>query len=438
MKSSLTPLLSIVGVLTSSAAVTEEWLRSCHVWPSNGGQPAEHRNYACDRAAQNAILNQRQTLADAAPEEDMTPDTVYLHLPEEKTFACPMDAEIDNNIINTNSVNVNGGSLGHHTKWILYNEATTPIILTQVNALGLEVSAIDHSTYPAHSNTAVYPHGPIVLPGKMAAIEGRQGHTFIAREYKEMAPLDAMHHADQASFNSFKSVLPRTLSYLPQETRFETSKKVAHVLGQPGRVLMKHRMGNIFVKNQSGASCPAVTEDEAETSQRNDSARDTDPDCNVLRKSLINKVGCPVDVYWSPQNKVEGFSCEVFSNHLGPLESYLTRDTRDLDASYSPLKFENSYNGHSFTARMAHDQSLVARIDLSHDTVRDCPELKRTSARVKLPVDVSLVMNATEPVKVYNEWSVVGMSNATDPVMIPKIVYESKNRGIMAPTTLAS
>ena len=84
---------------------------------------------------------------------------------------------------------------------------------------------------------------------------------------------------------------------------------------------------------------------------------------------------------------------------------------------------------------MAHNQFLVSRIDLSHATVRDCPEPKQNSAGFKLPVDVSLVMNATVPVKVYNEWSVVGMSNATDPVVIPKIVHESKNRGIMTHNT---
>jgi hypothetical protein len=151
------------------------------------------------------------------------------------------------------------GATGHPTRWILYNEATTPILLTVKNALGLEVSAMDHSTYPAHANTGVYPDGPVVLPGQMAVVDGRQGQMFLAREYKEVAPMNAM--ADDAhrhSWNSFKSVLPPTLSFLPQQTRYETNKGVLHVLGVPGQVLMKHRMGNIYVKNQFDAICPEV------------------------------------------------------------------------------------------------------------------------------------------------------------------------------------
>jgi hypothetical protein len=69
--------------------------------------------------------------------------------------------------------------------------------------------------------------------------------------------------------------------------------------------------------------------------------------------------------------------CEKFQKHLGPLEPYLAMDTttRNIDDGWrSPLTFVNTYNRHSFVARMSHDQSLVARISLDHDVVYDCPE----------------------------------------------------------------
>lgn len=120
---------------------------------------------------------------------------------------------------------------------------------------------------------------------------------------------------------------------------------------------------------------------------------DRDPDCNVLRKAFINKVGCPVDIYFAPANRVEGYNCEVFTKHLGPLDKFLSSDTktRNIDGHNSPLKFENTYNGHSFVARMAHDQSLVAKIELDHDIVRDCPEPKRSVAGVEVQVDERLL-----------------------------------------------
>ena len=185
----------------------------------------------------------------------------------EAVYETTSSKNVNNNVFNNNVSGIDGqksdgyvGATGHPTRWILHNRASNPIILTHINALGLEVSAMDFSTYPAHSNTAVYPRGPIVLPNTLAVVEGLQGQMFIVREYNEVQPMDAMMNEEEHkhSWKSFKSVLPPTLSFsfLPHQSRYETSKGVVHVLGKPGKVLMKHRMGNIFVKNQFGAVCP--------------------------------------------------------------------------------------------------------------------------------------------------------------------------------------
>ena len=128
----------------------------------------------------------------------------------------------------------------------------------------------------------------------------------------------------------------------------------------------------------------------------NRNEKDMNPDCNVMRKAFINKVGCPIDIYFAPQNKIEGYNCEQFTEHLGPLEPFMVSDikTRDVDGRNSPMKMTNTYNGHSFVARMSHDQTLVARIELESDTVRDCPELKRTSAGAEVHVDEKLLQGA--------------------------------------------
>jgi hypothetical protein len=130
--------------------------------------------------------------------------------------------------------------------------------------------------------------------------------------------------------------------------------------------------------------------------------KDFDPSCNVMDKAFINKVGCPIDIYFSPR-ALEGYDeemeiggprtsspgsprqCEIFTRHLGPLGPFLQRKAywddptvRALDDGWlSPLIFQNTYNRHSFVARMSHDKSLVARIDLDHDEVVDCPEPRK-------------------------------------------------------------
>jgi len=123
--------------------------------------------------------------------------------------------------------------------------------------------------------------------------------------------------------------------------------------------------------------------------------RDSSPLCNVLRKGFINKVGCPIDIYFAPTN-MEGdpsMDCERFTSHLGPIDDFLTAKNQNLDVHNSPLKFENTYNGHSFVARMSHDQSFVARIEIDHDIVRDCPEPSRRSSSVEVRADESIMMN---------------------------------------------
>eukprot|EP00585_Thalassiosira_rotula_P003467 CAMPEP_0196143476 /NCGR_PEP_ID=MMETSP0910-20130528/13459_1 /TAXON_ID=49265 /ORGANISM="Thalassiosira rotula, Strain GSO102" /LENGTH=542 /DNA_ID=CAMNT_0041404941 /DNA_START=1 /DNA_END=1629 /DNA_ORIENTATION=- len=416
----------------------EEYLANCYTWPATGAPP-EHLDDACDRSLQNAAWAAEDAHAKAVPVENRIPHTVYLNLPEEKTWICPLDTveesmmsdDVNNSIDpkeggvegskSNNYAHVGTGAMmGHPTKWIVHNEATSPIVLTHVNPLGLEVSAMDFRTNPAHANTAIYPHGPIVVPGQIAVVNGLQGQMFIAREYKEVLPMHAMNSYDENdgvghSWKSFMSVLPSTLSFLPDQSRYMTNKGVEHVLGRPGRVLMKHRMGNIYVKNQFGAMCPELMGGESDSADdgRRGSPKDMNPSCNILRKAFINKVGCPVDIYFAPQNKKEGFNCEKFTNHLGPLDSFLSSNhqTRDIEGHDSPLKFSNTYNGHSFVARMSHDQSLVARIELHHDVIKDCPEPTRTGVGVEVRVDErmlqgvlvdAMLVNATKSVYVIN------------------------------------
>jgi len=137
-----------------------------------------------------------------------------------------------------------------------------------------------------------------------------------------------------------------------------------------------------------------------------------------MRKSFINKVGCPVDIYFAPENKQmeagEDYNCETFIKHLGDLDTFLAMDptTRDVDGPLSPLKFENTYNGHNFVVRMSHDNSLVARIELDHDVVSDCPEPKRNGASMtveanerllsSLPVNNNMMLEVNATNSVYN------------------------------------
>ena len=157
-----------------------------------------------------------------------------------------------------------------------------------------------------------------------------------------------------------------------------------------------------------------------------------DHGCNVLTKAFINKVGCPIDIYFTTQDINRGdevehnegvhsdHNCEIFTQHLGSLEPFLALDPtmRDLDDNWmSPFGLQATYNGHSFVARMSHDQSLVARIDLDHDVVTDCPGPKRFIALA----DASESTFQGEPIEV----PVVAFINATNYVRNPDVIIQS-------------
>jgi hypothetical protein len=110
------------------------------------------------------------------------------------------------------------------------------------------------------------------------------------------------------------------------------------------------------------------------------------PGCNSLNKGFINKVGCPIDLYFSPpkSNPSSSFNCEVFADHIGAIDSFIKSGETDLDAFGTPVVHHGTFNTHSFVARMSHDQSLVARFEIDHDIVYDCPEPRRSAESIEV------------------------------------------------------
>ncbi|KAL3811783.1 hypothetical protein ACHAXA_005174 [Cyclostephanos tholiformis] len=399
--------------------------------------PPEHRDSACDRAAQNARRIAEHERNENLGKGELIPDVVYLALPEERTWICPPDD--DGGVTVTRSHERD--RLGAPSRWVVYNRSSGPVMILRANEDGIEVPATNvndggnanfdnnnkkkskkndigesergyaESLFAA-TTTAVWPNGPILLQGSYAVVEGRQGHVYVVREYEEaLSPYFVEH------------VLPRTMSFPPRTddsipevggweqrdvmerrwTRFVGNDGTLRVSGRPGMILMRHRMGNIYVRNANKVPCPLVLQDvKPANAGRKGNPKDFNPSCNVMNKAFINKVGCPIDIYFSPRTweghdegggdpkvlaKEDDMQCEIFSRHLGPLGPFLqsaaswsndptVRNPLD-DGWLSPLMFLNTYNRHSFVARMSHDKSLVARIDLDHDVVVDCPEPSR-------------------------------------------------------------
>jgi hypothetical protein len=247
-------------------------------------------------------------------------------VPNQQTVVCPMKVQ---GLENPTAVR------GLDTTWIVENTATTPVIISRL-VDGVEWSPFKPDVKPMDDPLA------ILQPGNWISVPTYESFVYHVREIGED--------------------------------------------GNPGNVVLQHRAGLIPIGNPHQYDCDANLPDvepvNPETAERKlDCGRTPTPEarpCNTVDISFRNQVGCPLHVYWAnrmdevPQ---EGFSCgEKFKFHLGtkpaPQDFMLDWD--------SATKFEGSYVGHTFVARLASDPSVVIDSYTVEPTlIIDCPNLKQ-------------------------------------------------------------
>ena len=109
----------------------------------------------------------------------------------------------------------------------MHNAASKPVVLSWFNHQGIEVSAADTKTHPPAAHAGYWPNGSILAPGHLAVVNGFPGQTFLARELLDGGGTKA------------------------------------------GRILLKHRTGLVYVRNDRGAGCPIDAKNDAVSSGEN-------------------------------------------------------------------------------------------------------------------------------------------------------------------------
>lgn len=137
---------------------------------------------------------------------------------------------------------------------------------------------------------------------------------------------------------------------------------------------------------------------------------------------MLNKVGCPVDLYFAPpeMSPQSTSNCEKFSNHMGSLNEFIQSGQTDVNSVDSPVIHQRTYDSHSFIVRTSHDGSLVARIEIDAARVRDCPELKRSvdqlevnAGEVVMPITGEVTNSSADLYKNFDGGLGTDISNAT-------------------------
>ena len=179
--------------------------------------------------------------------------------------------------------------------------------------------------------------------------------------------------------------------------------------GGPGDILLQHKAGLIPLGNPQGLSCDASLPDvepvNPETGEILPKVKRTPTHkfrrCNTMSIGFRNQVGCPLHVYWasfldSSDLPSEGFSCgEKFKFHLGTNHA----SQNFISDWQSATKFEGSFLGHTFVARLASNPDVIVdSYTLKPTQIVDCPNLKQVPIEAGKAKDEAIEVQQDERV----------------------------------------
>ena len=186
-------------------------------------------------------------------------------------------------------------------------------------------------------------------------------------------------------------------------------REIDQETGGPGDILLQHRAGLIPLGNPQGLSCDASLPDvepvNPDTGETLPNVKRTPTHkfrrCNTMDIGFRNQAGCPLHVYWasfldSSDLPSEGFSCgEKFRLHLGTNHA-----SQDFFSDWqSATKFEGSFLGHTFVARLASNPDVVVdSYTLKPTRIVDCPNLKQVPIEAGRAKDEAIEVQQGETV----------------------------------------
>jgi len=250
-------------------------------------------------------------------------------IPNMQTVVCPLEVQ---SLENPSAIR------GFDTTWIVENTSSSPVVVAWV------VNGIEYSPFEADKSAMDDPKA-ILKPGEWTSVPTFESFVYHVREIEED--------------------------------------------GNAGKVVLQHRAGMVPIGNPHDYPCDASLPDvepfDPNTGVRKQGFQRTATHpvrpCNTIDIGFRNQVGCPIHMYWAnqlsgPEVPEEGFNCgEKFKFHLGTKPA-----PQDFMWDWNSMtKYEGSYIGHTFVARLASDPNVVIDTYTIEPTrIIDCPNLKQT------------------------------------------------------------
>jgi hypothetical protein len=279
-------------------------------------------------------------------------------VPNQQTVTCPMGTEVKS--LENKEIAVKG----FDTTWIVENTSTKHVVVAWI------INDIEYS--PFHPNMkAIDDPMAIIKPGDWISVPTFESFVYHVREIIE----------DNGGATAL------------------------------GNIVLQHRVGMIPIGKPSDTNkyCdlsekPPPLDVEPytpglELKQIEFGRLDTkDRPCNTIDVGFRNQVGCPLSVYYANTLHMtevpdEGFSCdEKYIFHMGTQPS-----SQDFMWDWnSATKYEGSFIGHTFVARLASDPSIIIqKYTLETTKIIDCPTSKKQQVVVAAAVSNDEAEEAT-------------------------------------------
>ena len=273
----------------------------------------------------------------------------------QKTVICPGE----------NAHNLHEGHVqyGLRTRFLLKNTASDPVVVAFVKENGSEVSAANTKITPAHLDP-----NTILAPGETKLFGVQEGHVF---------------HVRDALTNEL--LMQHRAGLVPIENRYhqeiDCPSETTHEYDIPGqsvdyRILRKFQQWKPVPVEKFGQPIELPVGFH-----------------NTIVSSNDKATPCPVNLYFvkkqdtNPHRKPN--YVEKFSTHLGVNQWSSGKE----EAPSAAIKYETTYSGHQFAARLAHDDSVVVDyITMGPMQVHDCFNKRKTDATIQSAAHASAVI----------------------------------------------
>jgi hypothetical protein len=369
-------LFFFILVIGSVAEKQEEQvcLPACH-FMTPATVPKYHVDTTCDRVAHNspAYHSKRRARYQELRKVGLS------QIPNQVTVVCPQEPIY---------LATRGGQVGQDTTWLVENKSSGKVVVAYVHD-GKEYSAMNSNISPPQADSE-----SILQPGEWKSISTFEGHVFYVREILadgSVGNILLQHRAGLIGFtNRFQKKLDcddledvEPIVQVQRQDLSTSSPDHSKTTTAPYKTTAPEHNNGLVIKSVVSQTITSTiasntnpeTEVQIHPNYKRSPAPSTGERCNIVYQGFRNLQSCPLNVYYTGmQPAAHGpMECnEEFKFHLG------AEDGNDARKWQDNTKFESTFVGHTFVARVASNPDIVVdTFTLQPTEIHDCPGLKQ-------------------------------------------------------------